>query len=946
MPAKDCKTPCVDITNREISHGNEFDYYSEDEDMNNTVNEKFGKKRRQKQVSSCSDIQLFIRDIRDRQCGRKQSVTVRSWSTIKDVKDKINKLMHIPLGSQKLYYFGKGFPTASHSNCGKELPNHRTLHDAGIDRSGRTLLLDIRSSGIASSSNPAALGEIYVSPSMIDSTPKHLKQAVQQARSGFVLGIKPELTLDGSGGTYFLHDARKAGVGVFKPADEEPYAENNPRGYLPQHKDTTNRTVEAAAAREGIQPGELCIREVAAYLLDHDGFSSVPATTLVEARHPAFHTNHSSHGNEESLENTGADIFGASTFGSSPSIFHKSSSCCSLSNLAAGSATTTRVANKNMNDASSKKIGSFQEFCRSDCTMDDISPSLVSIDEVHKIAILDIRIMNADRNGSNLLVCHRNNHDEDEEDKNSIQLVPIDHGYCLRSAADVSWMDWCWLDWPQLKKPLSDRTRSYVLGLDVEADARMLMKKLPGIPQAAIDRFRASSQFLVAGVRAGLTLYDIACSNCRNDDLGELPSGLERLFSMASELAFSAVENGRWHHSAASRAIIDHLQRENDTSDGIGNGSSSSATMGTNINSNTHNSNNSNKSLKIRKSASTMTLDACQLLSGSGGPLNPRQWFIDSINAGDKIPSMAMSSVSDYSASELEEEDCIADGFVTDTETTTEILFTTEVKNEETARDQEDCIEWAAAIVADAGLENKNMVINNGEVSNSGKKRFPNATKRSRSYSIDSLDSDESPKGFWCTHPNSATTETWGNNFVTDDEDDDEEVSIGSNDLSSSLPEVLQLNGIKKDNDICFNTPPKSSFGVSFDIFHQSNPCIVEGVYKQTIRTNSKDNNNLSKILPLTPKSSWIGNSSNGNAMSRSKSYSALSAVNNSGNSNMMSGLSSKHFSGPSTTSKATKQFEMTEEYSEYRDYFLKFIDLVIVRETSAAATTKLVIAK
>ena len=91
-----------------------------------------------------------------------------------------------------------------------------------------------------------------------------------------------------------------------------------------------------------------------------------------------------------------------------------------------------------------KKVGSFQEFVRGECTMDDISPSKVSVDEVHKIAILDIRIMNADRNSANLLVRRRRD--------NTLELVPIDHGFCLRTEADVSWMDWCWLDWPQLKQ--------------------------------------------------------------------------------------------------------------------------------------------------------------------------------------------------------------------------------------------------------------------------------------------------------------------------------------------------------------------------------------------------------------------------------------------------------------------------------------------------------------
>ena len=76
--------------------------------------------------------------------------------------------------------------------------------------------------------------------------------------------------------------------------------------------------------------------------------------------------------------------------------------------------------------------------------MDDLSPSKISVDEVHKIAILDIRLMNADRNSANLLCRRRRD--------NTIELVPIDHGFCLRSVADTSWMDWCWLDWPQLKE--------------------------------------------------------------------------------------------------------------------------------------------------------------------------------------------------------------------------------------------------------------------------------------------------------------------------------------------------------------------------------------------------------------------------------------------------------------------------------------------------------------
>ena len=353
------------------------------------------------------DLKLFIKDVRDRQ-HRKRAITVRSWSTVQEVKFVIQKILHIPPSHQHLY-FG---PLLS---SGGELPNHRTLHDAGIYRSGETLLLDIKVSNSAASPyatlRSSDSNDICISSSMIDSTPKVLRSLVQKARRGFLMGLKPEFVLDGSGGTYFLHDAKKSKIAVFKPADEEPYAENNPRGYIRQ-------AGQNISLREGVVPGEACMREVAAFLLDHDGFSGVPMTTLAEARHPAFNNN----GSRLKVAEGGASIGSHSISPGSPSSSSKS-----------------------------KKVGSFQEFVYCECTMDDISPSKLSVDEVHKIAILDIRTMNADRNSANLLVRRRRD--------NSLELVPIDHGFCLRSVADVSWMDWCWLDWPQLKK-----VRSYTPG--------------------------------------------------------------------------------------------------------------------------------------------------------------------------------------------------------------------------------------------------------------------------------------------------------------------------------------------------------------------------------------------------------------------------------------------------------------------------------------------------
>ena len=96
------------------------------------------------------------------------------------------------------------------------------------------------------------------------------------------------------------------------------------------------------------------------------------------------------------------------------------------------------------------------------------------------------------------------------------------------------------------------------MSLDIDADAAMLKEQL-NFNEKAIDYFRASSKLLQEGTRAGLTLYDIAIMCCRNDDAGEIPSKLEVLTSMASELATSAVQNGRWNHAAASKALADQL---------------------------------------------------------------------------------------------------------------------------------------------------------------------------------------------------------------------------------------------------------------------------------------------------------------------------------------------------------------------------------------------------
>jgi len=762
-----------------------------------------------KKAESCyrgPDLKLFVRDVSDRQ-GKKRPITVRSWSTIKDVKDSIQKVLKVPTHAQRLY-FG---PLLT-----RELPNHRTLHDAGIYRSGETLLLDIKGTPESSSPSPyssmyslrsSSVSDICISSSVLNSTPKALRAIATEARRGFALGIKPELGLDGSGGTYFLHDARKNRIAVFKPADEEPYAENNPRGYL------LAPGGEPMSMRDGIAPGEACIREVAAYLLDHGGVSGVPMTTLAEARHPAFNMN----GSRLKVAEGGAAV-GSHSISPNPS-------------------------NKTKTQ---KKAGSFQEFVRSECTIDDISHSKIEAEEIHKIAILDIRIMNADRNSANLLVRRATN--------NALKLVPIDHGYCLRTCSDVSWMDWCWLDWPQLKMPISDKLKKYVLDLDIEADARLLSEQL-AIPQEAIDIFRASSSLLKAGVRAGLTLYDIAILCCRNDNLAEVPSVLEKLVDMASELAHIAIENERWHHVAASRALVEQLSPSHKRR------CSAFSRM------------SSMDSGSLHKSISSTEFVTTSRRTSDGATSSLLREALEAGASRTASPAMAQSSASD-SSSEAADADGNQDGNV----------------------EKDECEEWAASVILDVSVDQIKIPSHRGH--------------RSGSFISDDGSSDSlssSPKGFWHIRPGSSTLHCSDNDSVTWSPQASPHTSLHMR-CSEDLPPPVDIGVAAAPASL---RPPSITFA----------PCAIGGAPGPFLSPPATVNVSALKNKPgiAAPIPRRMDN-----GMSRSKSYAALSAASTGAN-----GVA--HASAP-------KQKKVdSEDYETYRKYFHKFIDLVIVRETTAA---------
>jgi len=176
-----------------------------------------------------------------------------------------------------------------------------------------------------------------------------------------------------------------------------------------------------------------------------------------------------------------------------------------------------------------KKTGSLQKFVPHFSAAADMGYSLFSVDDVHNIGILDIRLLNLDRNGENLLVV---------KDGGNHRLVPIDHSYILPPTIRKPFYEW--LYWKQAKVPFSPDALKYIANLDIDRDALTLAAY--GISSNSIRTMKISSLLLKKGASAGLSLFQIASLVCSDDeskksDLESIVESAEML-SSGDELSF------------------------------------------------------------------------------------------------------------------------------------------------------------------------------------------------------------------------------------------------------------------------------------------------------------------------------------------------------------------------------------------------------------------------
>mmetsp|Transcript_87363 Transcript_87363/g.233904 ORF Transcript_87363/g.233904 Transcript_87363/m.233904 type:complete len:842 (-) Transcript_87363:667-3192(-) len=294
-----------------------------------------------------------------------------------------------------------------------------------------------------------------------------MKSALEAVQIAFQAGVKPELTLDGTGGTYMLKDSNKRVRAVFKPKDEEAFAPRNPRNLV--------KPEESPSFRAGVYSTLQAAREVAAYLLDHKSLAGVPTTTMVHAKHTAFH-NIDDQGNQ------------------TPPLW---------------------------------KTGSLQLW-QDDCELaGDYAPSKFDPRDVRAMAMLDIRIINLDRNDSNILVNRRAG--------KRYKLVPIDHGLSLPDVLEVAEDDIVWMSWPQVKEPFTTDELAYIHSISAEKDAKLIEKRL-GVHRTQSRLMECSTRLLQIGAQSGLTLEQIGKILYRDDF--DVPSVMEKIIRFAVEGAF------------------------------------------------------------------------------------------------------------------------------------------------------------------------------------------------------------------------------------------------------------------------------------------------------------------------------------------------------------------------------------------------------------------------
>ena len=341
--------------------------------------------------------------------------------------------------------------------------------------------------------------------------PSSLQRIIEESLIGFTKGLKPKLLEDGTSGVYQIRNVDKETIAIFKPFDEEPNTPNNQKGYINQFG--------SESFRPGILSGEATIREEAAYLLDNFGKTKlkfdVPATTFVEMCHKAFKVNYEElkvMQNDEKISRGGViQRFLFENLRGNKKEINEGSDDFYLSNL--------------KYNYIPKKYGTLQKFIKSTGVVADYSYSLFTVEEAHKIMILDFRILNCDRNDENILLIKKNKKNS-KNNETFYKLVPIDHAYSFPSCLEIGDFDICWMSWSQAEKPFTEAEKEYIDSIDIIEDMETLNKYIFLRPDCW-KYFRISNTVLKVCTKYNLTPFEIGSLLYHSDYDNKTPSKIK-----------------------------------------------------------------------------------------------------------------------------------------------------------------------------------------------------------------------------------------------------------------------------------------------------------------------------------------------------------------------------------------------------------------------------------
>lgn len=239
-----------------------------------------------------------------------------------------------------------------------------------------------------------------------------------------------------------------------------------------------------------------------------------------------------------------------------------------------GKDNSTDCATNDLSDARSGETlvptyGSLQDYVDNEGNVEDMGSGSFNVEEVHKIGILDIRILNLDRHLGNILV---------HQDSSGYHLIPIDHGYILPSYHDLSEVHLEWTYWKQCQQPFSDRSRAYIESLDPLEDAAKLREL--GIRDDALVSMLFSSLLLKRATADGLTLYHIARMVQRaRDQQSNLEKIVAKVFQIIEEKSRTRVKPLQLKSSLNSEENINITSAQTSLTLQINDGENTSTTL-------------------------------------------------------------------------------------------------------------------------------------------------------------------------------------------------------------------------------------------------------------------------------------------------------------------------------------------------------------------------------